>query len=448
MKITKSITLLFLTLIVTIGQIKADNPLVTGQFSADPTARVFNGKMYVYPSHDIPTPTEKPGRKAWFCMEDYHVFSSINLTDWTDHGVIVNQKQVPWVDGGSYTMWAPDCVEKDGKFYFFFPANIVKDSTNRGGFGIGVGIAENPEGPFVFQPKPIKNVRGIDPCVLLDKDGQAYMYWVQAGLSVAKLKPNLLELDSEPKSIEGLPKGFKEGPFTFERNGKYYLTYPWVQNKTEQLAYSISDSPMGPFTFGGIIMDESPNCWTNHQSIVSYNDQWYLFYHHNDYSPNFDKNRSICADRLFFETDGSIRKVVKTLRGIGQTPATNRIQLDRYSAISQSGASIAYMDTANRFEGWKTLLDANGAWVQYNSVFFGSPSSKGLQARVQSPTGGILQVRMGKADGPIISQINVPACSSWLTISAKAKKVMAGSHDLVVIFLGTGLVETDWIRFL
>src|SRR5574344_2292931 len=97
----------------------AQNPIIKGQFTADPTARVFNGKVYVYPSHDIPTPADKPNlRKDWFCMADYHVFSSSNLTEWTDHGMIVDQKQVPWVDGESYSMWAPDCVEKNGKCYF------------------------------------------------------------------------------------------------------------------------------------------------------------------------------------------------------------------------------------------------------------------------------------------------------------------------------------------
>lgn len=428
------------------GQVIGQNPLVTGQFSADPTARVFNGKMYVYPSHDIPTPAEKPGRKDWFCMEDYHVFSSTNLTDWTDHGVIVDQKQVPWVDGSSYSMWAPDCVEKDGKYYFFFPANVKRDSTNRGGFGVGVGIADKPEGPFVFQPKPIKNVRGIDPCVLIDKDGQAYIYWVQAGLSVAKLKPNLLELDSEPMSITGLPNGFKEGPFTFERNGKYYFTYPLVQNKTEQLAYSVGDSPMGPFKFGGIIMDESPDCWTNHQSIVQYKGQWYLFYHHNDYSPNFDKNRSICADSLFFEADGSIRKVVPTKRGVGQTAATGTIQLDRYSAIGKSGASIAFLDTTNRFAGWKTVFEQAGAWVRYNAVLFSS-KTKCVEVRVQSTTGGTMQIRLDKPTGPVVSEIKVPATNGWLTVSAVSKKIKAGNHDLFVSQVGTGAIETDWVKF-
>lgn len=98
----------------------AQNPIINSQFTADPTARVFNGKIYLYPSHDIPSPIEK--LKEWFCMADYHVFSSTNLTEWQDHGVIVSQDKVPWVQDGSYTMWAPDCVEKEGKYYFYFPA--------------------------------------------------------------------------------------------------------------------------------------------------------------------------------------------------------------------------------------------------------------------------------------------------------------------------------------
>ena len=146
----------------------------------------------------------------------------------------------------------------------------------------------------------------------------------------------MTELASEPKLVEGLPEGFKEGPFAFERNGKYYFTFPWVREKdgTETLAYAMADHPMGPFTFKGIIMDESPTkCWTNHHSIVEYQEQWYLFYHHNDYSPKFDKNRSVRIDSLNFNPDGTIQKVIPTLRGVGLTNARSRIQIDRYSAL-------------------------------------------------------------------------------------------------------------------
>ena len=154
----------------------AQNPLIRDQFTADPSARVFGDRVYVFPSHDI-LATEGKGRKDWFCMEDYHVFSSANLTDWTDHGVIVQQNKVEWVKPDSYSMWAPVCIERNGKYYFYFPS-IPKDTlTYKKGFTIGVAIADKPEGPYKTEPNPIKGVSGIDPNVFIDKDGQAYLYW-------------------------------------------------------------------------------------------------------------------------------------------------------------------------------------------------------------------------------------------------------------------------------
>ena len=351
----------------------AQNPIIMDQFTADPTARVFEGKIYVYPSHDI-LAVEGKGRVGWFCMADYHVFSSENLTDWKDHGVIVSQNKVDWVDSTSYSMWAPDCIEHNGKYYFYFPANkAVVDSNGRKGFGIGVAVADKPEGPYIPLPEPIKGAGGIDPNVFIDKDGQAYLYWAMGNIVVAKLKDNMTELASEPQIIANLPqKGLKEGPFLFERNGIYYLTIPHVENKIERLEYAIGDNPMGPFKMAGVVMDESPmNCWTNHQSFIEYKGQWYLFYHQNAYSPKFDKNRSICVDSLFFNADGTMQKVIPSLRGVGVSKATNNIEIDRYSSKSDTGSSIAFLDSMNTFNGWKTILGNKNAWVQYNKVDFG-----------------------------------------------------------------------------
>src|SRR5262245_40014186 len=164
----------------------ATNPLLMDQFSADPTARVFEGKIYVYPSHDIKAPPEYKGRPNWFVMEDYHVFSSDNLTDWKDHGVILTQTGVEWTNPTAYAMWAPDCVYKDGKYYFYFPA-----TAKSGGMKIGVAIADKPYGPFKPMANYIEGVNGIDPNVLIDKDGSAYLYYALNGLFVAKLKPNM-----------------------------------------------------------------------------------------------------------------------------------------------------------------------------------------------------------------------------------------------------------------
>jgi hypothetical protein len=422
------------------------NPLITNQYSADPTARVFEDKIYVYPSHDI-LATPGKGRAGWFVMEDYHVFSSANLTTWTDHGMIVTQNKVPWVKPDSYSMWAPDCVYRNGKYYFYFPST-PKDTSYGRGFAIGVAVGDKPSGPFVTEPTPIKGVHGIDPNVLIDKDGQAYLYYSQGNIYVAKLKENMVELASEPKVIDNLPtQGLKEGPYVFERNGTYYLTYPHVANKTEQLEYATANNPMGPFKVTGVIMDESPECWTNHHSILPYKSQWYLFYHHNDLSPNFDKARSIRADSLSFNTDGTIKKVNPTLRGIGVTQANSNIQIDRYSAIDGKGASVDFLDTLDRFKGWKTIFNTNGGWVQYNTVDFGKKPLKVATIRALSEKGGTLLVHADNANGPVIAKINIPAGSNWQETKVPVAKSLSAIHHLYVVSAGNNPVEADWLRF-
>lgn len=426
--------------------VQAQNPLIGNQYSADPSARVFGDRVYVFPSHDILATTGK-GRIGWFCMEDYHVFSSANLTDWVDHGMIATQDKVPWVKPDSYSMWAPDCIYRNGKYYFYFPT-AAKDTIAYGrGFSIGVAVADKPEGPYTPEPAPIKGVKGIDPNVFIDKDGQAYLYWSQGNIFGAKLKENMLELDGEVKTLGELPgKGLKEGPYLFERNGIYYLTYPHVENKIERLEYAIGDNPLGPFKVTGVIMDESPTgCWTNHHSILPFKGQWYLFYHHNDYSPAFDKARSIRADSLFFNNDGTVRKVIPTLRGIGITNAADLVQIDRYSAKSDQGSSIAFLDTANRFAGWKAILERPDAWIQYNSVKFDKPAKK-VTIRANAATGGTIVIRSGSLNGPVIAEITIPAGNDWKEIDKPVSRSSPGIQHLVMQ-LKDGKVETDWLKF-
>ena len=439
--------LLFVALtVLSLNILVAQNPIIRNQFSADPSARVFNGKVYLFPSHDIPAPKEF-ARKDWFCMQDYHVFSSSNLTDWTDHGVIISQTKVNWVDSTSFSMWAPDCIARNGKYYFYFPAN-ARGSSGRG-FGIGVAVADNPTGPYTPQPEPIKNIHGIDPCPFIDKDGQAYIYYSMGNLFVAKLKENMLELAADPHVVGDLPKdGLKEGPYLFERNGIYYMTYPHVQNKIERLEYAMSNNPMGPFKVAGVIMDESPTgCWTNHHSIIKFNNQWYLFYHNNDFSPKFDKNRSVRVDSLFFNGDGTIKKVIPTLRGVGLTDATKEIQVDRYSSISGNSAEIAFLDSLNTFKGWKTILGTKNAWVQYNSVDFGDRKFKSVGINAMSKEGGTLQLFLDKADGPLLAEIKIPKGTGWNIVNTRMLKFQKGIHNLVVLLKDNNPVEVDWVRF-
>ncbi len=450
----------------------AQNPVIRDQFTADPTARVFNNKVYLYPSHDIVPPEGQ--RQDWFCMEDYHVFSSENLTDWTDHGVIVTQNKVPWVRPDSYSMWAPDCVERNGKYYFYFPS-APKDGR---GFGVGVAIADSPEGPFIPEPEPIKGINGIDPCVLLASDGNAYIFW-GAG-RCAKLKDNMKEIaDDTPTEtvkwgdrefemkgvncLKGLPSRQAEGPFAFEYNGNYYLTYPYVRENTEVLGYAMSKNPMGPYEYKGLIMPEHENgCWTNHHSIVNYKGQWYLFYHQNAFSPRDDKRRSVQIDKLYFNPDGTIQEVKKTMRGVGINQATERIEIDRYSEAS-SDVTTQLIDTVNTFRSYEATLPAKGSWIKYKDINFDCLTDGYVLVSVKAAGNTKFFIREKDANGKILAEIDMtvkpetpagmPAMfrrdfsNQWLTQTAALNYTPKGVSDLVITCEGDAGISVDWVQF-
>jgi hypothetical protein len=424
----------------------ATNPLVMDQFTADPTARLFEGRVYVYPSHDIKAPPSYKGRPDWFVMEDYHVFSSDNLTDWKDHGVILTQTGVEWTNPTAYAMWAPDCVYKDGKYYFYFPA-----MAKSGGMRIGVAVADKPAGPFKPLASYIEGVSGIDPSVLIDRDGSAFIYYAGPGkgLMVARLKPSMVEIEGEPRFIDTLPKqGLIEGPFAFERNGTYYLTYPHVENRIERLEYATSNSPLGPFRQAGVILDESASgCWTVHHSILDYQGESYLFYHDRDLSPSFDKNRSIRADRLHFNSDGTIRKVIPTLRGVGLVQAKSQIQIDRYSATSGRDVAVSFLDEANTHAGWKTSFSGAKSWVRFDDVDFGRGGRRSIEARAKSAGGAVLEIRLDRQDGPVLGRVAVGATDKWATAKVAVKDVPAGVHALIVTQAAGAAVDVDWVSF-
>ena len=467
------------------SRMAAQNPVIRDQFTADPTARVFDGRLYLYPSHDIPVP--EGARPNWFSMADYHVFSSEDLTTWQDHGVIVTQNAVPWGKPDAYSMWAPDCVRKNGRYYFYFP-NAPKEGR---GFAIGVATADSPTGPFTCEPEPIRGVSGIDPCVLIDDDGSAYIYWSGMGIRGGKLKDNMLELDGELQEVqmprregapemppmkvggqqmEGLPDGFKEGPFAFKRGDWYYLTFPWVRgdtskgdNPTETLAYAMSKSPLGPWTFKGIIMAEHENrCWTNHHSLVEYKGQWYLFYHHNPFSPSDDKRRSVCIDKVAFNADGTIQEVKPTRRGVGICPATIRLEVDRYSAASKD-ITTALNDTVNTFLGHHATLPQKGSWLTFADVDFSGLKDAYIMLCVKADENTELAVREKNAKGKVIARFKVTVKSEvtrpgapapfrrdqsgqWLTLTLPLDYTPKGVTDIAVTCEDKA-VSVDWIQF-
>jgi hypothetical protein len=312
-------------------------PLVTDIYTADPSAHVFNGRIYVYPSHDYEAGIPENDLGDHFGMRDYHILSMDSVGGKvTDHGVAIDIKDIPWA---GRQLWAPDAAFKDGIYYLYFP---VKDKQDV--FRIGVATSNKPEGPFTAEPTPITNSFSIDPAVFKDDDGSYYMYfggiwggqlqkWTKnkydsAGAlrkadekailpRIAKLNADMKSFTEFPKEVsivdaDGKPfleknndKRFFEASWMHKYNGKYYFSYS--TGDTHNIAYAIGDSPYGPFTYKGVVLNPVEG-WTNHHSIVEINGKWYLFYHDVQISGKTHL-RNVKVTELTYGQDGTILPV-------------------------------------------------------------------------------------------------------------------------------------------
>jgi Beta-xylosidase len=288
-----------------------NNPFVRNIFTADPSAHVWeDGRLYVYPSHDIDPP------RGCDLMDRYHVFSTDDMIHWLDHGEILSADQVPWGRPEGGFMWAPDCAYKNGTYYFYFPHPSGSDWNNT--WKVGVATSKKPASDFVVQGY-IEGLGDdtfamIDPCVFIDDDGQAYFYYGGGGRCAgAKLKDTMMELAEPLQFMEGL-EDFHEAAWVHKRNGMYYLSYSDNTRRGNQMRYAMSDSPLGPWRYQGVYLDRVTSD-TSHGSIVEYNGQWYQFYHNCDLS-GMGNLRSICYDKLYYNPDGTIQKVIQTT-GLG-----------------------------------------------------------------------------------------------------------------------------------
>lgn len=313
-------------------------PLVTDNYTADPSAHVFNGKIYVYPSHDIDAGIPEDDDGGHFDMRDYHVYSMDSVGGpVTDHGVALAIGDVPWA---GRQMWAPDAAEKNGTYYLYFPVKNKEDV-----FQIGVATSSSPSGPFQAQPAPIEGSFSIDPAVFKDDNGTYYMYfggiwggqlqrWEgeaynpenvypaddQPAISpkVARLSNDMLSFAEAVRDVQILDENgqpikagdndrrFFEAAWVHKYNGKYYFSYS--TGDTHNIAYAIGDNPYGPFTYQGVILEPVIG-WTNHHSIVEFNGQWYLFYHDSVLSGGKTHLRSIKVTKLTHGPNGKIETI-------------------------------------------------------------------------------------------------------------------------------------------
>lgn len=327
-----------------LNQLAISKPLIKDIYTADPSAHVFNGKIYIYPSHDIDAGDAFDDLGSHFAMEDYHVISmDTPKSEAVNNGVALHIKDVSWA---SKQMWAPDAAEKDGIYYLFFPA---KD--HNGIFRIGVATSNSPVGPFTAQPEAMKGSFSIDPAVFKDEDGSYYMYfggiwggqlqrWRTGSFKnqqpespvaflpkdnepalcakVVKLSHDLLGFTETPKNLiltdeDGSPllagdteRRFFEASWMHKYNGKYYFSYS--TGDTHYICYAIGDNPYGPFKYAGRILNPVVG-WTSHHSICEFERKWYLFYHDSSLSNGITHLRSIKVTELIYDENGFIQTI-------------------------------------------------------------------------------------------------------------------------------------------
>jgi hypothetical protein len=313
-------------------------PLVKHIFTADPSAHVFDGKIYIYPSHDIEAGIPFDDLGSHFAMEDYHVISMDSVTsEAVDNGVALHVKDVPWAER---QMWAPDAAHKNGKYYLYFPAKKADDI-----FQIGVAVADSPIGPFVAEPLPIAGSYSIDPAVFEVKDGSFYLYFgglwggqlqsyrnnqysaenqepeadeITLNPLVAKLTDDMLGFAETPKEVlildeNGNPmlagdndRRFFEASWLHFYQGKYYFSYS--TGDTHFLCYATGDNPYGPFIYQGRILNPVVG-WTTHHSICEVDGKWYLFYHDSSLSEGITHLRSVKVTEITYDADGKIQTI-------------------------------------------------------------------------------------------------------------------------------------------
>ncbi|MDF2540619.1 MAG: hypothetical protein K0S47_337 [Herbinix sp.] len=299
-------------------KLTSENPVISTIFTADPSAHVWeDGKIYIYASHDM-----DPARGCDL-MDRYHVFSSEDMVNWTDEGEILRAEEVSWGRPEGGFMWAPDCAYRNGTYYFYYPHPSGEWTST---WKVGVATSTKPASDFKDQGY-IEGLGGfgmIDPCVFIDDDNRAYMYY--GGASMCKggeLNDDMMSLKTEMVDMEGL-EDFHEATWVFKRNGLYYLTYADNNPGANQMRYATSENPLGPWTYRGVFL-EPTGCDTSHGSVVEYKGQWYLFYHNQAISGQGNL-RSVCIDYLYFNEDGTIKMVEQTGEGVnsvGEAPIPN-----------------------------------------------------------------------------------------------------------------------------
>lgn len=421
--------------------VNAQRPIIQTKYTADPAPMVYNDTVFLYTTHD-------EDDAEGFKMQDWLLYTSTDMVNWTDHGVVASLKSFDWVkrDNGA---WAEQVVERNGKFYMYCPIH---------GNGIGVLVSDSPYGPFKDPlGKPLvwqkEHWDDIDPIVFIDEDGQAYMYWGNPNCYYVKLNEDMISYSGDIVKLKETPEHYQEGPWFYKRNGHYYLAFASTCCP-EGIGYAMSDSPTGPWKTKGYIMRPTERTRGNHPGIMDYKGKSYVF------GLNYDllkletnthyERRSVSVAEMHYNEDGTIQEVPywadTKLEQIGTFNPFRKVE-------AETMAWGYGLKTAPNADKSLSVVDVNnGEYICVRGVNFGKNKARCFEVSALPLEGGNLKIRLDAPDGKIVGNVNIPQgneTSKYELYSCEVNAV-SGIHDLYLSFEGENnkdLFELDYWKF-
>lgn len=452
----KSLVILLLCVLitVTVNVCYAENPIVQTIFTADPAPLVHEGILYLYTGHD-----EDDAPNNRYLMHDYRCFSTTDMVNWTDLGAVLDIRTVFDWSGGDAN--AAQCIFRNGKFYYYVSTGNTKGP---GGVALGVAVSDSPTGPFkdaIGRALVTNNQTtyarhswdDLDPTVFIDDDGRAFLYWGNNACYYAELNEDMISLKSEisflPLNQEIFGSDFEEAPWTYKRNGIYYLVY--ASGLPESICYSTAKGPTGPWAYQGLIMDkpQQPGLGTNHPGVIDYKGNSYLFYHTAALPNGGDKRRCVCVEQFSYGQDGSIPKIKYTKQGVKGVATLNPfVRTEAETMALASGIKTA----KNEKEGVYVTDISNGDSIKVRDVDFADKGALKFFAVVASiADGSAIEMRLDDVSGEVVGTLIVKATGGldqWQTQSCAVSGVK-GVHDLYFKFKGESgnLFNFNWWQF-
>jgi arabinoxylan arabinofuranohydrolase len=438
---------------------RAQNPIIQTRFTADPAPLVHDGVVYLYTSHD-------EDDAEGFKMLDWRLYSSTDMVNWTDRGVVASLKTFPWAEQRN-DAWAPQVIARDGKFYLYASISVPGSPRN----AIAVAVADKPEGPFKDAlGKPLLGPQDgfFDPTLWIDDDSQAYLYWGNPHLWYVKLNKDMVSYSGPITKIEPGIRDYQEGPWFYKRAGRYYMAFASTCCP-EGIGYAMSDKPTGPWTYKGPIMDHDPRATGNHPGIIDYRGGSYVFgfhYEHNfALTPVHHERRSVSVAKFDYNADGTIPNLgwwdrtsapqIETLNPYRRVEAetiawTSRLMRDRDRPYSWTPGVTTAQD--DRVGVYVTRIK-DRSYIKVAGVDFGQTNAKTFVASVANGrAGAAVELRLDRVDGPVIGTVQIGEtgeAGQWRERTT-AISAATGVRDLFLLFKGSGddpLFDFDHWRF-